>query len=82
MKFSYTRISVQSISVFLSGFENLFLAKTVKVSIIKGVSKHSWDGSTELRFYIKKKLNIQKSQRIFRELFCTLRILACENVFV
>ena len=53
MNIIYTRVPVQSISVLQSGFKNLFLAKTVKVNIIKIVSKHSLDGSTELRFYIK-----------------------------
>ena len=63
--------SGQNISVFLSGLNSIF-CKTVRVNIIKRVSKHSWDGSTELIFYIKAFLNVQNSQEAFRELFCML----------
>ena len=69
MKFSYTQSSVKSISVFLSGFKKLFLAKAVKVNIIKRVSKHSREMSIELSFFIKSFYECTENSRNFQGTF-------------
>ena len=42
---------VKNTLVFLTGINSMFLKN--RVNLILRVRKHSWDGSIELRFYIK-----------------------------
>ena len=53
-----------------------------RVNIIKIVSKHPWDRSTELRFYTKNFFECQEKSMNFLGTFRYFKVLACEHAFV